>query len=791
MALISASTLAYEILLVRVFAIEHFHHFAFMAIGVAMLGFGASGTLMSLVTPAPQRATRWFVNAALATPLALIASSALSPAIPLDAAQLPWDVRQWPWLAAVYLLLALPFAVGALAILVALTLEPRGAGHIYGASFVGAGAGAGLALAILWLLPPDRALAMPALLASLGTLLPAAVGRWGRVITGLALTVFAIAVATMGFPPWRLEVSPYKALPQIEAYPGARRLAERSSPLGWVVAVEAEAFRHAPGLSLGYTGAFPRQTALLVDGDLAGARTSWGAGRDSILDWLPSALPYALGRRARVLVIGAGDGLEVWNALVHGATQVTALELNGDLVELAGWGRAGRQAEADRRAFGYGQVEWVIGDARSYAARTRERFDLVVLGPGSGFGSAAAGVHALDEGFANTVEAYETYLRRLSADGVLAVTLWSTVPPRPSVRLVLTAVEALRRVAPAAIADGLVVARSWATTTILAKPSGFQAADIEKVSAWAEARRFDLDWHPGLGAPLARFNLVDEPTLFEAAKQATAGRESAGRFAANYPFDVAPASDARPYFHHYLRWASLPAFVGRDRGAWLPFAEWGYVALLATLAQSIVLAALLLIVPVAFAAGAVEGRGRSRLVAYFASIGFAYLLAEIAAIQQLTLLLGHPVFAVAAVLAAFLICSGVGSARSDRWAVSHGRRVALALAGALVLYSALLLTLVHALQAAPLAVRAAAAVLWLAPLAYLMGTPFPLGLRSLAEGSRSRIAWAWATNGFASVVATPLAALLALEVGTRALFLAAAAAYGAAGLLYRGSKLAA
>ncbi len=57
----------------------------------------------------------------------------------------------------------------------------------------------------------------------------------------------------------------------------------------------------------------------------------------------------------------------------------------------------------------------------------------------------------------------------------------------------------------------------------------------------------------------------------------------------------------------------------------------------------------------------------------------------------------------------------------------------------------------------------------------------------MAEGSRSRVAWAWAANGFASVVATPLAALLALEVGTRALFLVAAAAYGTAGLLNRGS----
>ncbi len=764
-----------------------------MAIGVAMLGFGASGTLVALVTPGPQRAPRWFVGAALATPLALLVSAILAPTIPLDATQLPWDARSWPWLAAVYLVLALPFAVGALAILLALSLEPQRAGRIYGASFVGAGAGAVLAVAILWPLFPDRALAVPALLASLGVLVAVGVGRWGRVSVGLAAAVLVVAAASMVRPPWQLEVSPYKALPQVEAYPGARRVAERSSPLGWVVAVEADAFRHAPGLSLAYRGAFPRQTALLVDGDLAGAKTSWEAGSETLLDWLPSALPYALGAPSRVLVVGGGDGLEVWNALAHGAKAVTASELNGDLVELAGWrgsvaagwDSAEIRAATRRPAFADGRVEWVIGDARSYTARTRERYDLVVLGPGRGFGTAAAGVHALNEDFLNTVEAYETYLRRLSDDGVLAVTVWLTVPPRPSVRLILTAVEALRRLSPAAVADGLVVVRSWATSTVLAKPSGFGAADVEKLAAWAEARGFDLDWYPGIEAPQARFNLLEEPTPFEAAKQATADRESAVGFAAGYAFDVAPARDARPYSHHFLRWASLGAFVRRDRGAWLPFAEWGYVALVATLAQSVVLAALLMIVPVAFGAAGGLRQGGSRLVAYFGAIGFAYLFAEIAAIQQLTLLLGHPVYAVAAVLAAFLICSGAGSARSDRWAATQGRWVALTLAGALVLYAALLLALVHLLHAAPLAVRAAAAILWLAPLAYLMGAPFPLGLRALTQGRQSRIAWAWAANGFASVVATPLAALLALEVGSRALFIAAALAYGTAASLHR------
>ncbi len=781
-ALLSASTLSYEILLVRVFAIEQFYHFAYMAIGVAMLGFGASGTLLALARPDRAAAARWFNAAALWAPIALVASAALVHLVPLDPTQLPWDAWQWPRLALVYLLLALPFGVAALAILLALTLEPERVGWIYGASFVGAGVGAALAVGILWIVFPERALATPALVASLGAISAACGGSKRRLHTTIALVTALFAAAVFARPLWRLDITPYKGLPQVEAFPDARRIAERASPLGWVVAVEAAAFRHAPGLSLAYRGAFPRQTALFVDGQIAGAVSAWE--RDSsaiaILDWLPTAAPYALGGRNDVLVLGAGGGTAVWTALAHGASSVTAVELNPQLVELAGWLDGAAALSGGKDA-----VEWVLGDARGYVARSRERFDLITLGVGLAFGSSAAGVYALNEDFMHTVEAYTAYLEHLSEDGVLAITRWLTAPPRGNVRTILTAGEALRRVAPEAMADGLIVVHSWATGTVLVKPSGFDAEEIQELMGWARERQFDLDWYPGIEAASSGFNVMDEPTLYRAAAATVSGPENASRFASTYPFDVDVTDDARPYPHHFLRAASLGGLLRRGRGTWLAFAEWGYVALFATLIQSILLAGLLMIVPAAFRAGPVSARNRLRLIGYFAAIGFAYLAAEIAAIQQLNLLLGHPVYAVAAVLAVFLICSGLGSVWSDRVDAGSGWLAGAGLAVMLVLYGALLLALVHLLQPAQLALRAAVALLLLAPLAFLMGMPFPIGLRSIAGADTEGVAWGWAANGFTSVVAAPLAALIALESGSRSLFFVAAAAYAGAALLQR------
>jgi hypothetical protein len=785
-ALLAAATLAFEILLVRVFAIEHFHHVAYMAIGVAMLGIGASGTLVAMLRGiAPHTAERWFPTAALLTALSLIATPALLDHISLDLTQLAWNAAQWARLGVVYVVLALPFALGALAILLAITIDRARPGWIYGASFLGSGGGAVIAIGTLLVAHPNRALAVPGLVAALGAAIATVWVPGSAARRAVAVLTLAVASAVVLRPLWRLSVSAYKGLPQVEAYPDARRVAERASPLGWVVAVRAPAFRHAPGLSLAYDGEFPRQTAVFVDGELADAITHWGAtGTDSaamgILQWLPTALPYALGGRQSVLVLGAGSGTDVWTAVVNGARRTVAVELNAALTAVSA-GLSPLPTRASTRA----NIDWVAGDARTVTARTHERFDLITLAPGGGMSGAAGGLHALNEDFLHTTEAYALYLRRLGEDGVLAITRWVTVPPRASVRVVLTAAEALRRVRPGALQNGLVVARSWGTTTVLVKPSGFSASDLDRLRSWATRRQLDLDWYPGAIAPRPRFNMLEEPTLTNAARAAATHADSARRFAAAYPFAVAPATDARPYPHRFLRARSLGEFVRSGFDRWLPFAEWGYIALLATLAQSMVLATLLILLPTVVASreGKTSRRSIARLTAYFSAIGLGYLAAEIAVIQHLTLLLGHPVYAVAAVLAAILICSGVGSAWSDRLAPSHARVAGIALMISLAVLAALSLQLVHLLHPAPLPVRMVAALALLAPIALVMGIMFPLGLRLMANEETVRMAWAWSANGFSSVVAVPLAALIAVEWGSRVLLLVAGGAYLIAALL--------
>jgi len=778
-AFISGSTLAFELLLVRVFAIEHFHHFAYMAIGVAMLGMGVSGTALALYSGLDQqKAKRLLIWGSGLTALCLILTPTGVHQISLDATQIPWDRGQWLRLVFVYVLLALPFAAGSLTVLAGISMEADAPGRIYGASFVGSGIGAGCGLAVLWFLPPEKALAFPVLLAAFGFVTAFSGDENVRRMPAPSWLAIVAAIATLLWPPWAMKVSPYKALPQVEAYPDASRSSEAGGPLGWTVAVDAAAFRFAPGLSLAYDGSLPPQTALFVDGAIAGAVTNWSEESDrSILDWLPTASPYAISAPDGVLIIGSGGDVEIWNALEHQASKVSVLELNPDLVNVAMSPKL-TQARLE------GRVRWIVGDARSYVARTDERFDLITLSPAGGLGTSVAGVHALAEDFLHTSDAYRLYLSRLTDNGILSVTRWLELPPRESPRVLLTAVEAVRSATQRDPEDCVIVARSWGTVTVLVKPAGFGLEEVASLRSWMTERLFDLDWYPGIKAPMTEFNYLAEPTLFNAAAAAVSQGDSLANFVETYPFSIAPVDDTRPYPHHFTRIGSLRSLFGANRGSWLPFAEWGQVALVATLVQSTVLGGLLILLPAAWVGRRRRGPGLIRWMGYFTAIGFAYLAVEIAAIQQLALLLGHPIYAVAVVLTAFLICSGIGSLLSDQFPNAVCVRVCGSLASILLFLSFFLLPLVHWLQPSGLPARALAATALLAPAACLMGAPFPLGLRSAGGIPRGRVAWAWAANGLASVVAAPLAALLALEFGSPSLFLFGGVAYLTAALLF-------
>ena len=542
-ALLSAGVLGYEILLARLLAIVHWHHFAYMIIAVALLGFGAAGSLVAVFQrPLLARFRCAFGGAALGFGAGAPLAFAVAQTLPFNALEIAWERAQLGWLFALYLVLSLPFLSAALALALAFRAHAARAGALYRMDLVGAGLGAVGMVLLLDALPLADALRA---VGFSGAAAGGAVLLWGRgrrLARGGALLAVAAALALPAALPdhWlRPHPSPYKGLSLALTAPDARIVAERHGPLGWLAAVESPRvpFRHAPGLSLLAAAGPPAQIGLFTDGGAPTAITRADADL-RYLEAETAALPYHLVERPRALVLGAGGGAEVLRALRHGARAVDAVELNPDVLAIV----RGVLADEPGAAWEGGTVQTHVADGRSFAARSSSEWDLIQIALLDSFSAAAAGVHALDESLLYTVEAFGTFLDRLAPGGVLAVTRWLKLPPRDALKLLWTGRQALEA---RGVADPGREARHdprLEDHDTGDRGTALRPARTSRACApFADDYAFDLVWHPGLAAADAnRHNRLAAPEFHRGAA-AILGPDPEG-FAARYKFALRPAT---------------------------------------------------------------------------------------------------------------------------------------------------------------------------------------------------------------------------------------------------------
>lgn len=790
-ALLSSAALAAEILLSRLFAVVHWHHFAYLIISLALLGFGASGTFLALARRRllKRLAASYLASAAAFSVLVLLCPVA-ARALPFRAEALLWDPWQPLWLALVFLVLALPFFCAASAIGLVLTAYRPVAGRVYAADLAGAGLGSLGVLALLYVVWPEDALRV---LAAAG-LLSVCVGAIELRARGLVLVAVLAALGVLALaavPPdvLRFDPGPYKALSHALRVEGTRVVLERSSPLGRISVIESPRvpLRSAPGRSLTAASELPPQLGLFIDGDGPQALTaaSDDPSRLAFLGETTSALAYRLATPRTVLVVDAGGGMEVLRARQSGAGRIDAVESNPQVASLLAEefsAYTGGLADDPR-------VHLEVGDTRGFLAAGERRYELVQMSLTGGGG--AGGLAALNEDYRHTVEAFALYVEHLAPDGFLSVTRWVQVPPRDALKLLATAIAALESRGVGDVAERLLMIRGWQTVTLLVKNGRVSDEDVQRLRAFCDALSFDVVWFPGMAAEAANvYNQLPGPWYHEGVR-ALLGDER-DRFISAYPFDIRPATDDRPYFQNFFRWRTVAeAWSGRARGS-MALLEAGYLLLVGTLLLALVAGAALILLPLALRSPLARtgARARWRVFAYFAGIGLAFLFVEVAFLQKLVLLVHHPTNAVALALGTFLLGAGAGSAWSSRVPADRGRRaltvavVGIVLLGAL--YSVVFDALLAAQAAWPTPARAMAAAVLLAPLTFCMGVPFPIALREL-DGPL--VPWAWGINGCASVVSAALATLLAVDFGFSAVLWSALALYaGVAAVFPRSSR---
>jgi hypothetical protein len=788
LSLHSLALIAFQIELMHLLSITQWHHFAFMVISMAMLGFGASGTVLALMRTNVRQSSHLLIPFSMVVSGMLMSLTILATQklIPFDSYLLFVEPLQLLKLLLNYLFLFLPLFVGAVAIGAAFISRTEQVGKLYFANLLGSGMGAGAALLAMSFVDPIQLAMVTGLVSVAGGTIssPKSLLRLVRIVVPTAVLIIVILAVTAPDPSY----SQFKSFSRILNLPDVTLLRERPSPYGHLHLVKSPALRYAPNLSLAYTDAITDRAFLLNNGNLFGPINEWSQEDDfHVLDFTTDVLPYVFGDRKRVLILSAGTGTDVSHALHHGASSVVAVEPHRHALALL------REVFPEQLRFYLDDPRVVLHatEPRTFLGRDTTNFDLVALPLLEAFGGTA-GIFAVQEQYLLTQEAFQQLWHRLNPNGLIRASSWIDYPPRAPLRLLATLVELLEDEGMDQPVLHLAAVRNWGTITFLVKRSPFEPSELAAIRETSRRLLFDPtllpDLHP---SERMHFHHMADTTFLFLLDEILAGDRR--QLYEEYRFNIRPATDNQPYFSQFLKWMNLSHFLDLYGQQVFPFLELGSLTIGITFVQISIAAIVLVAIPL-------FKRGRrapltSWTLLYFSGLGLGFMFYEIVLIQRFILYFGSPVIAAAVVIGLVLACSGVGSYLSSSFHPTRERLTLILAATGILLLGHFLITeaLLQNTIGSPISVRTIITLLLIAPPAIAMGMPFPLGLRQLAATHQDSIAWAWSINGCASIISTALATLIALEVGFRTVSLLAAFAYavtliGTVALLSRGNS---
>jgi spermidine synthase len=734
LGIVTAATLALEIIQTRLLSVVTWYHLAFFVISMAMFGM-TLGALRVYLDPkkfsaenAPATLAKSTLIAAAAILVAYLDQITLAP----DAIVSPTTIVVFARLA---LSLAVPFFFAGVAVTIALTRTDYPIGLVYGADLVGAAVGVALITPMFALFDGGGAVFASAALMAVGAWCFAAwggqaqLGRWARMaaVGLLALAIFNSSTLYSFDPIVVKGVTEKRHKIAYEKWNSFSRVAAYKPGLKAANQVLWSAGKDTPDVKLNVMN-------MNIDGLAGTVLVEMDPDLESAKIFLHDAtsMVHAV-RGGSVAVIGVGGGKDILAALAAGNTQVTGIEINPVFIDIL----ENRYPDFARLA-GHPGVELIVDEARSYFTRHKETYDVIQASLIDTWAATGAGAFSLSENSLYTIEAWRTFLARLKPHGVFTVSRWYAKDRLDeTARMVSLAMAALFAEGAEKPAAHILLGGSGQVATILVSRDPFALEDIEAFTAMLDARGFTLLWKPGSVSSdniLARLQTVASP-----AELAT--------LADGYPLDISPPTDNRPFFFNLLRLSrpwEIIAYMGRPSGV-VTGNLLATLTLLAILLITLIFGAAIIILPARFAPPG-AGLPQPAELAYFVLIGLGFMFVEIAFLQRLSVFLGHPVYALAVVLFSLILFTGLGSLVSERFKLSTAPRLigyALLLAGYVVAAALALPHLTAAFAAATLVGRVAVSLALLAPAGLLMGQAFPAGMRLARRDATDPTPWLW------------------------------------------------
>jgi len=770
LGMLSVSVIACQIALMQILAYVQWHHFAYMVISIAMLGFGAAGTVIALFREKLiSRRNVLLPVLAVATGISLELALRLTNIefLAFDLYHLFVSNQQFWKLAASVIIYFLPFFFAALAIGIFFTTWVSEIGKLYFANLFGSGLGGLLALVLLSLMYPWHALTACALLAIISGMLMIRKQsvQFIAVLAGVVIVFFS---ASAIWPP-QIKPSQYKSLSKTLNLTNAEIVYQQPGIHGLIQVVKSPVLRYAPGIGLSYQGEIPVKPAVFTNAEFSGVLAENWNREPHPMNYTTFSLPFFLCEPDTVLLLNAGTGYFVAHALRQGSNHVVVTEPNSNLVNLL----KTDLAAASGFLYNHEKVDLHTIEARTYLSSSHQQYDLIILPVMDAFGGTS-GLYAMQENYTLTIEGFNQLWQQLKPGACLTVSTWLDYPVRTPLKIATTLTEVLRNNNISEPKNHIAMIKSWGTITFVVQNTAFTQEQIITIRAFCDSLFFDPVLLPGVNdEERNRYNTYGDPAFFTMLDEIISGYKSWQ----DYAFHLEPSTDNRPYFNQFVKLKSLPLLsvaFGQDS---LPFLELGYLIVFVTLLLVSLLALIFIIAPL-FRLRTEKGLKMPTLF-YFAALGLGYMFIEIILIQRFILFFGTPVIAASVVISVMMMASGAGSYISGGFLLN--RRLIRLIPATIVVCGVLLLAglnpLLRATSGAGIPLKAIIAFGLIAIPAFFMGMPFPLGLKALSQHRKSLVPWAWGINGCLSVIASPLAILIAVEAGFTWVMVVAIAVY--------------
>ena len=817
-ALASFGSLLLEVALTRLFSVVLYYNFAFLAISLAMLGLGAGGVfsylrrdwlaqwnlrkLASVICALNSAAVLFSLWTALCTPVLL-----------------EFELGNMLRLSAIYFSASIPFFFTGLLFSLVFARESKTVSFLYSADLIGG------SLACLAVVPFLNKLGAPnaVICAALATALAAVI--WSDTKVQLAISAGMVVVLLSA-----LAANHSQTFIDVVFEKGTKDRYLFAEFAKWNAISRVEV-RGGWDEHDKWADIDADASTLIASADPADPKSI-----SYVEKWAPSStLLDVLRPTGKYAIIGPGGGIDVLGAVVSGSKSVTGIEINPLIANTI---VRERYADYTHHLYELPQVHIHVSEGRSWIRSSQEKFDVVQMTLVDTWASTSAGAFALSENNLYTVESFREYFDHLEPDGMLAITRWEFQQPREALRVVSEAIEVLRQSGIEDVRGHFIIVsngrldEAGRRVTVLVKKSAFTVEEERTVLTKVQsiANLYPVYTPIVYGRPgknekcgtsalaTAGAGCIEQGLAQLAETRSLAGKTTEpfqqlinlrwhmvvggvdvsprANFIRDYPFDITSSTDNAPYFFFTLSSGSvLRALFTRNHEASI---DWknnlGLVVLGAMLVISIVAVAGFLVVPLALHKAA--NKPRITPLLYFVAVGLGFIVIEIALIQRFVLFLGHPTYAMTVVVFLMLLSGGVGSFASKYLlnGTSRVRGVLGAIIGIVTVYSLSLQKILGALVGLPFAEKLLLSAMLLIPLGFLMGMPFPAGLREIAgryaasatkstASHESTIEWAWAMNAASSVLGSVLAIVLALHFGLNATMGFAAGGYFVAGAL--------